>query len=108
MKLHEIYAERTMKRHDYGYPFYEPPSDTEVSPGKCGYIDPYGKWNPVAELTAPEAELTSLGLTPLGAKLQKAPSNKSIAWGPKYSDSVSGSQIDMKAGFSLVLLQSRY
>ena len=99
-KLHEIYAERMMKRHDYGYPFYEPPSDAEVSPGKCGYIDQHGSWNPVVDLTKNDAELISLGFTELGATLQKAPKDQSIAWGPKYSDLVSGKQFDLKAGVS--------
>jgi hypothetical protein len=99
-KLHEIYAERMMKRHDYGYPFYEPPSDGEVSPGKCGYLDQHGRWNPVVDLGGSDAGLISLGFTEVGTTLQKAPKDHSIAWGPKYSDSVSGRQFDLKAGVS--------
>lgn len=99
-KLREIYAERMMKRHDYGYPLYEPALDTEIAPGRCGYLDHHGKWNPVADLAAKDDQLSKRGYTPLEADLEKAPVDQSIQWGPKFSESVSGRRVGLRAGVS--------
>lgn len=100
VKLHEIYAERMMNRHDYGYPLYEPALNKEIAPGRCGYIDQHGKWNPVVDLAAKDDQLSKRGLAPLEADLEKAPVDKSIQWGPKFSESVSGRRIGLQAGVS--------
>lgn len=99
-KFHEIYAEKMMKRNDYGYPFYEPASSLEVRPGRCGYIDQHGRWNPVTDLCASAEELSARGLQPLKEVPEKAPDDKGIEWGPKYSESVTGRRVDLKAGVS--------
>lgn len=99
-KFHEIYAEKMMKRNDYGYPFYEPASNLEIQPGRCGYIDEHGKWNPVADLCADTEELTKNGLQPLDDVPDRAPDDKGIEWGPKFSETVSGARIDLNGGLS--------
>ena len=99
-KLRDIYVERMMGRHDYGYPLYEPAFSGEIAAGRCGYIDQHGKWNPVADLTAKTDILAQRGLLPLDSELEKAPDDKSIQWGPKLSESVSGKRIGLKAGVS--------
>ena len=99
-KFHEIYVKRMMKRNDFGYPFYEPPSSLEVRPGKCGYIDQHGRWNPVVDLCATAEALSARGLKPLKEEPGKAPDDKDIEWGPKYSEGVKGSRVDLKAGVS--------
>ena len=92
-KLHETYTEMMLARHDYGFPFFEPPSAKLVSPGKSGYVDGQGKWNPIVDLCGDAKNFDNLGLKPPEALPDKAPSDKGIEWGPKYSDKVSGIQI---------------
>lgn len=98
-KLHEIYAQQMTKRHDYGYPLYNPTSRTIIKPGVCGYIDQHGQWNPVADLTTPD-ELIKKGLTPPQQPLESAPDDCDISWGPKCSEAVKGRRLGVEAGAS--------
>ena len=98
-KLHEIYAQHLAKRHDYGYPLYEPTSRTIIKPGVCGYIDQHGQWNPVADLNKPE-ELKQKGLTTPREALVVAPDDRHISWGPKCSEAVKGRRLGAEAGAS--------
>ena len=98
-KLHEIYAGQMSKRHDYGYPLYEPASRTIIKPGVCGYIDQHGQWNPVADLNKPE-ELQKKGLTTPRESLEVAPDDRDISWGPKCSEAVKGRRLGAEVGAS--------
>ena len=98
-KLHEIYADQLAKRHDYGYPMYEPTSRSIIKPGVCGYIDSHGHWNPVANLNKPE-ELTQKGLTAPRESLEFAPDDYDISWGPKCSEAVRGRRLGTEAAAS--------
>lgn len=86
----------------YGWPFYEPPSSQLVCPGKCGYIDEQGSWNPIIDLCGDPNEFARLGLSAPSKLPDKAPSEKGIQWGPKYSDKVVGRRIELSAGAEYV------
>ena len=98
-KLHDIYAQQMTKRHDYGYPLYEPTSRSIIKPGVCGYIDQHGQWNPVADLNVPE-DLKKKGLTVPPEALEFAPEDHDISWGPKCSEAVKGRRLGIEAGAS--------
>ena len=95
-KLHELYTQLLTKRHDYGYPLYEPTFRAIIKPGVCGYIDRHGKWNPVADLNNRE-ELERKGLSIPRESLEFAPDDHDISWGPKCSDSVRGRRLGAEA-----------
>ena len=103
MQLHESYAHKMSARHNYGWAFYEPPSSRLVSPGRCGYIDEQGSWNPIVDLCGDLNEFACLGLSPPSSLPDKAPSDRGIEWGPKYSDKVVGRRIDLSAGVEYVI-----
>ena len=98
-KLHEIYAQQMSKRHDYGYPLYEPTSRTIIRPGVCGYVDQHGQWNPIADLSNPE-ELEKKGLATPQESLEVAPDDRDISWGPKCSEAVKGRRLGTEANAS--------
>lgn len=96
-KLHEIYAEQMSRRHDFGHPMYEPVSSELIKVGMVGYIDQRGQWNPICDLND-DAALKERGLAPLSEKMERAPDDEDIAWGPKCSESVKGRRFDSKTG----------
>ncbi|KAI9737656.1 MAG: hypothetical protein M1818_005660 [Claussenomyces sp. TS43310] len=98
-KLHELYAEHMAKRHDYGYPLYEPEAEQIIRPGLCGYINQHGLWNPIVDLEDLE-DLQAKGLTALMEVLAHAPDKNDINWGPKCSENVSGRRVGAQIGAS--------
>ena len=100
--LHESYARKMSARHNYGWAFYEPPLSQSVAPGKCGYLDEQGSWNPIVDLCGDSDEFARLGLSPPARLPDKAPGERGIEWGPKYSDKVVGRRIDLSAGVEYV------
>ena len=88
----QIYTEQMSRRHDFGYPMYEPAASKVIQPGMVGYLDEHGQWNPVADVSS-ESDLAKEGLTTVPGGLQQAPDDQDIAWGPKVSEHVKATRI---------------
>jgi hypothetical protein len=88
-----------MRNHPYGTALYTPLPARRFYPGICGYFDANGSWNPVADLSNPVL-LASQGYGPAREKLQRAPLETNIEWGPKASENVKARKIELSAGIS--------
>ena len=94
--LFQDYA-RSMLKHGYGYALYEPQSSVVLKPGICGYLDESGRFIETIDITDVKV-LAEKGLDSLG-KVEKAAS-ETRNWGPKVSESVKYTRVDLHAGAS--------
>jgi hypothetical protein len=88
-----------MKNHPFGTALYTPQPYGLFHPGSVGYFDSNGSWNPIVDLSSPE-DLAELGYTPVAERLKRAPSEKSIQWGPKISSKTKAQKLGLKAAVS--------
>jgi hypothetical protein len=104
--LDKVYA-KNMQHHPYGYALYKPMSSTILKPGSCGYFDSLGAWNPIANLDDVQS-LQKYGLQPPKERLEKAPPEENITWGPKVSQNVTEQRMDLSGGARYANLYLEY
>jgi hypothetical protein len=88
-----------MKNHPFGTALYTPQPYRLFHPGSVGYFDSNGSWNPIADLSSPE-DLAETGYKPVAERLERAPPEKSIQWGPKISSKTKAKKLGLKAAVS--------
>jgi hypothetical protein len=95
--LNLVYA-NYMKNHPFGTALYTPQPYSLFHPGSVGYFDSNGSWNPIVDLSSPSDPAASY--TPVAERLERAPSETSIQWGPKISAKTKAHKVGLKAGVS--------
>ncbi|KAI5925554.1 hypothetical protein F4810DRAFT_55962 [Camillea tinctor] len=94
---------RHMMRYGLGHALFEPQSSHDLKPGSCGYLDHNGTWRQLLDLTDKHAVedagyLSVDGANPASARITQ------YSWGPKHTDTVSYTKLDIKAGVSGISL----
>jgi len=97
-ELDVLYAD-LMSNHPFGIALYRPQPRSLFNPGSVGYFDKFGAWNPIAHLEDGEA-LAAKGLSQVKDKLEKAPVDNGIKWGPKTSSGVRERKIEFSGGLN--------
>lgn len=100
-ELDVLYAD-LMSNHPFGIALYRPQPRSLFNPGSVGYFDKFGAWNPIAHLEDGEA-LAAKGLSQVKDKLEKAPVDNGIKWGPKTSSGVRERKIEFSGGLYVVV-----
>ena len=95
-KLDQRYV-NAMQNHPFGIAVYRPLSQIQFKVGMCGYFNDFGSWQPIADLEQPN-QLLEKKLTPPEDKLEKAPLNEEIIWGPKVSSKTKAKKIELSGG----------
>ena len=96
-KLDKQYAE-IMGNHPFGVALYRPLPTSILRPGSLGYFDEFGSWNLIAHLAELEGpievrpNLLAKGLGKLDHKIDTAPPEDGIKWGPKMSSDTKAKQ----------------
>lgn len=88
-----------MRNHPFGTALYTPLPLREFHPGSCGYFDATGSWNPITDLSDSH-RLTVQGYSPVPEKIQRAPAETNIQWGPLASENVVSHSVDLSGGLS--------
>lgn len=96
--LNVAYATHMMN-HPFGTALYTPLAARDFHPGSCGYFDAAGSWNPVTDLSD-GPRLSAQGYASVGEKLEKAPAETDIQWGPLTSENVVARNVDLSGGLS--------
>ena len=94
-KFDQQYAD-IMRNHPFGVAVYRPLSQIIFKVGACGYFDDFGSWQPIVDLERPN-QLLEKKLTP-PEKLEKAPLDDGIEWGPKVSSKTTAKKIGLSGG----------
>lgn len=88
---------KSMRLHPYGHGFFDPQPSDVVRPGVCGYIDELGQWQPITDLaneSTLHAARFSIAKTVVKFKTRKH------EWGPKVSEAVRFTKVELDMGAS--------
>lgn len=92
----EVYH-NSLKHYKYGYGLFQPESTQKLYPGKCGYVDESGRFQPLVDLTDKEL-LKAKGYTEVGPLQRSDPETQK--WEPRLASTVKKTELKLKGDVS--------